>query len=306
MTSAPHVTIIVLNWNGKDDTLACLESLEQVAYPNFEVLVVDNDSSDDSVAAIRARFPHRPIIETGANLGYAGGNNVGLRWALEQRTDYALLLNNDTEVAPDFLCILVETVESDPTVGVAGPIIYYYDQPETIWSAGGRIDWPRGQFWMLGLGMHDNGKPDKGPQEVDFVTGCALLVRAKIVQEVGELDERFFMYYEEAEWCVRIAKAGYRIIHVPQARLWHKISPESQADSPLIHYYMTRNRLLFLKATGAGLRTWLYTLIADYLRTLISWSVHPKWRGKRPLTKAMRKGIVDFARRRFGLASDLT
>jgi len=300
MANLPQVTIIVLNWNGLDDTLDCLESLGQLDYQGYEVVVVDNGSVDGSVPVIRERFPGVTIVENGENLGYAGGNNVGLRYAMAQRADYALLLNNDTVVDPAFLRILVDTMEAEPAVGIAGPTIYYHQHPDVIWSAGGSIDWRRGSTRMVGLDEQDVGQFGKKPREVDFITGCALLARMKAVEEASELDERFFMYYEETEWCVRIARAGYRIIHVPQAKIWHKISPGEQADSPLIHYYMTRNRLLFLKATGAAMSAWLHTLFAEHLRTLISWSVRPKWRGKRSLRGAMWQGMVDFVCRRFG------
>lgn len=300
MVKLPQVTIILLNWNGLNDTLDCLESLGQLDYQNYEAVVVDNGSVDGSVLVIRERFPGVTIIENGENLGYAGGNNVGLRYAMAQGADYALLLNNDTVVDPAFLRILVDAAEAEPTVGIAGPTIYYHDRPDVIWSAGGAIDWQQGSTRMVGLDERDKGQFGRVPAAVDFVTGCALLVRMKAVQEAGELDERFFMYYEETEWCVRIARAGYRIMHVPQARIWHKISPGAQADSPLVHYYMTRNRLLFLKATGATMRAWLHTLFAEYLHILISWSVRPKWRGKKAQRKAMIQAINDAWRGRWG------
>jgi GT2 family glycosyltransferase len=300
MTSAPHVTIIVLNWNGKDDTLACLESLEQMTYPNYEVLIVDNGSGDDSVAAISARFPHRPVVETGANLGYAGGNNVGLRHALAQGADYALLLNNDTLVAPDFLEHLVGATQADPTIGVAGPTIYYHEQPDLIWSAGGAIDWRRGETWMVALNTPDSGQLGAGPRPVDFVTGCALLVKRAVMEQVGLLDERFFVYYEETEWCARAGRAGFKIVHVPQAQVWHKIPLDARDSSPTVQYYMTRNRLLFLKATGAGWRTWGYVLFAEYLRRLISWSIKPRWRGKKRHRHMMLRAIADAFRGRWG------
>jgi len=284
--SAPHVLIVVLNWNGLADTLACLESMRRLEYPAYEVLVVDNGSSDGSPAAIRERFPDVTLIETGENLGFAGGNNVGIRHALEIGADYVLLLNNDTEVSPDFLSRLVEAAEADSQVGMAGPTIYYYDRPEVIWSAGGEIDWRRGCTRMVGLDERDDGQFGGAPREVDFITGCAVLVRATALRQAGLLDERFFMYYEEVEWCVRTRRAGFRIVHVPQAHIWHKIAPSAQSDSPRVHYYMTRNRLLFLKASRAGWQAWMHTLFAEYLRTLISWSVRPRraigdaWRGQ--------------------------
>jgi GT2 family glycosyltransferase len=300
VAKVPQVTIIVLNWNGLNDTLDCLESLDQLDYQNYKVVVVDNGSVDGSVPVIRERFPAVTIIENDENLGYAGGNNVGLRYAVTQGADYALLLNNDTVVDPAFLRILVDAAEAEPTVGIAGPTICYHERPDVIWSAGGSIDWQRGSTRMVGLDEQDMGQFGKKPREVDFVTGCALLARMRTVEESGELDERFFMYYEETEWCVRITRAGYRIIHVPQAKIWHKISPDAQADSSLIHYYMTRNRLLFLKAIGAGWWIWGYVLFAEYLRTLSSWTLRSKWRGKKPQRKAMLRAIGDALRGRWG------
>jgi GT2 family glycosyltransferase len=296
----PQVVIVVLNWNGLADTLECLESLARLDYPAYEVVVVDNDSTDGSAEAIREQFPEVTLIENRENLGFTGGNNVGLRYALARGTDYALLLNNDTKVAPDFLRHMVEASEADPTVGIAGPTIYYHERPDIIWSAGGVIDWRRGSTQMVGLNERDEGQLGQVPRTVDFVTGCALLVRRAVLEQAGLLDERFFAYYEETEWCVRATRAGFKIVHVPLAHIWHKISPAAQADSPLVHYYMTRNRLLFLKVTGAGGSAWLHTLLAEYLRTLVSWSVRPKWRGKRSLRGAMWQGMVDFVCRRFG------
>jgi GT2 family glycosyltransferase len=293
MSAWPEVAIIVLNWNGGDDTLACLESLARLDYPAFKVVVVDNGSSDDSVLAVRERFPKVTLIENGENLGYTGGNNVGFRYALAQRVDYVLPLNNDTEVSPDFLRFLVEAAEADAAVGVAGPTIYYHDEPQVIWSAGGAIDWRRGQTWMVGLNEPERGQFGQEPREVEFVTGCALLVKRAVLERAGLLDERFFAYYEEAEWCVRARRAGFKIVHVPQARIWHKISPTVQADSPQVHYYMSRNRLLFLKATGAGVRAWLHTLFVEYLRTLMSWSLRSRWRGKRVQRRVMLQAIRD-------------
>lgn len=295
----PQVTVVVLNWNGLRDTLECLESLSHLDYPRYRVVVVDNGSTDGSPAAIRARFPEMEVIETGENLGYAGGNNVGLRYALAQGADYVLLLNNDTEVAPDMLRRLVEAAEGAPGVGVAGPTICYHDRPEIIWSAGGGIDRRRGRTWMIGLDEPDDGRFGAEPREVDFVTGCAMLVRAAALREAGLLDERFFMYYEEVEWCARIRRAGYRIIHVPTAKMWHKIFPQAQSDSALVHYYMSRNRLLFLRLTGAGVRSWLLTLAED-LRTMLAWSLRPRWRHKGPQRRAMLQAILDAGRGRWG------
>lgn len=294
------VAIVVLNWNGRDDTLACLASLGQLDYPVYEVIVVDNGSSDDSAAAIRAAYPQVTLIETGDNLGYVGGNNVGLEHARTIGADYALLLNNDTEVAPDFLRLLVEAAEADPTIGIMGPTIYYFDRPGVIWSAGGAIDWGWGDTRMIGVDKVDQGQFGLSPRPVDFVSGCAMLIKMSSIDQMGLLDPRFFAYYEETEWCVRVARAGFKIVHVPQAKIWHKISPTAREASPQVHYYMTRNRLLFLKLSGAGVSSWLNTLLFDYGRTLLSWSVKPRWRHKAPQRRAMLQAISDYRQRRFG------
>lgn len=296
----PRVALIILCYNGVADTLACLDSLERLDYPRerYELVVVDNASADDTPARVRAAYPAATVIETGANLGFAAGNNVGLRYALERGYDYALLLNNDTEVAPDFLRVLVDCAEADPAIGMVGPTITYYERPDLIWSAGGRIDWRRGISAMDGAGAPDTGQY-AAPRDVDFVTGCALLCKRAVLERAGLLDERFFMYYEETEWCVRAARAGFRIVHAPAARVLHKIPLNARFDKEYLAYYMTRNRLLFLRATGAGLRAWLDALLLQDLRTYLSLCLRPKWR-KRAGRTGMRRAWIDFWRGQFG------
>lgn len=295
----PLVSIIVLNYNGREDTLACLRSLEHLTYHNVNVVVVDNASSDGSEAAIRAAYPTLTFIQTGANLGFTGGNNVGIRHALENGADYVLLLNNDTIVAPDFISVMVEVMEQNPEVGVVGPMIYYFSAPETIWSAGGKIDWTRGLTSMVGVNEEDKSQYGLSPRQTDFVTGCALMAKRAVWEKAGLLDDKFFMYYEETEWCVRATRAGYKIMLIPAAMIWHKISLEARATSPRTYYYMTRNRLLFLHRTRAGYGSWFYTL-SEYARTFLSWSVRPKWADKRPLRRIMWQAIRDYWGGRFG------
>ncbi len=301
-TATPfRVAIIILNWNGLEDTLACLASLNRLDYPAYDIVVVDNDSSDNSVATIRTAYPQVTLIEVGDNLGYVGGNNIGLEWATKATgAGYALLLNNDTEVAPDFLKLLVQAAEEDPAIGIVGPTIYYFDRPDVIWSAGGVIDWGLGLTSMSGIDEVDRGQFGPSPRPVDFVTGCALLIKMPLIEQVGMLDPRFFAYYEETELCVRVSRAGFKILHVPPAKIWHKISPVAREASPQVHYYMTRNRLLFLKLSQAGLAPWLNTLLFDYTRTLLSWTIKPRWRHKAPQRRAMVQAIKDYGRGHFG------
>ena len=290
----PLVLVVILNWNGGADTLACLESLSHVDYPSFQVVVIDNGSVDGSGDAIKAAYPEVNLVASPQNLGFAGGNNIGLELARWANASYVLLLNNDTLVAPDFLSLLVQCAEASPDIGVVGPVIRYAGKPDTIWSAGGAIDWVSGSTSMVGMDEKDVSQYGLLPRRVDFVTGCALLARVKAVEEAGPLDVHFFAYYEEAEWQLRIARKGYRTMVVPGAKIWHKITPERRAASPLVQYYMTRNRLLFLKLAGAGWKAWVHTLFFDYFRTWLSWSLRPKWRGMRAQRRALVDGISDY------------
>jgi GT2 family glycosyltransferase len=299
MTDSRKVGVILVNWNGKQDTLACLRSLSQLNYADYDIIVVDNGSEDGSVEAIKASFPQIALLEMGENLGFVGGNNQGISYALEHNAAFILLLNNDTEVAPDFLDIMVKVLADAPQTGIVGPLIYYFDPPNVIWSAGGEIDWRRGSTTMIGINEDDNGQFGQSPFPVDFVTGCALLIKRDVLEKIDLLEPKFFAYYEETEWCVRAARAGFQILTVPQAKIWHKISPAKREASPLVHYYMTRNRLLFLELARAGIPAWVQTIF-EFSRTLLSWTIRPKWRHKTRQRRAMLLAIFDYFRRRFG------
>jgi len=300
----PRVAIVVLTYNGIHDTLACLQSLDRLAYPVecYDVVVVDNASHDDTPARVRAAFPRTIVIENPANLGFAAGNNVGLRYAQAHGYDYVLLLNNDTEVAPDMLDHLVNAAETDRRIAAVGPIIYYHAAPRRVWSAGGSIDWQHGICRMAGE-EEDCGQ--YVPRTVDFITGCTMLIRVAALQRIGLFDERFFMYFEETEWCVRARRAGYSCFFTPAAKVWHKIPLNARFDREYLAYYMTRNRLLFLRATGASWRTWLHVLIVQDLRTYLSLCLRPKWRTRKGRI-GMRLAWIDFWRGRFGSAPVLS
>jgi len=300
--SWPSVTVIVLSWNRCARLLDCLASLAHLDYPAYRALVVDNGSTDGAPAAVRARHPDARLIENQRNLGFSGGNNVGLAAARSAAADYAWLLNDDVEVSADALRRLVEAAEADARAAIVGPTVYFADRRDVIWSAGGAIDWRRGRTRMLALGEPDSGQLGHAPRPVDFVTGCGLLVKLPVVAALGALDERFFAYYEETEWCARVVRAGHRVLHVPDARIWHALTTEARAASPLVHYYMTRNRLLFLEATRAGWSAWAYTLLFDYARTLASWSLRPSRRPHSAQRDVMLRAIADYLRGRRGAA----
>jgi GT2 family glycosyltransferase len=241
------VGIVLVNWNGWRDTAACLESCAGLTYPRVTCFVVDNGSTDESVTRLRERFPHVRLIETGANLGFAGGVNAGMHAALAQGAGYVWLLNNDTIVDADALSALVEAMEAFPSVGIAGSRIDFFDRPKTLWFAGGFVS--RVWAWTVHRGL---GEPDTGQygwlEDVDFVTGCSLFVRARAAMALGPMDERFFLYWEDVEWCVRAVRAGWRVVYVPSSLIWHKISASApDADGRQRWRYEGRNRLLFYR-----------------------------------------------------------
>nr|CAA9234772.1 hypothetical protein AVDCRST_MAG63-1137 [uncultured Armatimonadetes bacterium] len=291
----PRVAIILVTFKGKDDTLECLRSLAELTYPNWEVLVVDQNSGDDTLEAVREAFPWAHTIANPVNNGFAGGNNVGIRAAMERGADYIFLLNNDTTVEPGLLEPLVALAESDPKIGVVGPKMLYHGDPETIWSAGGRMDW-RGNSMLVDEGEKDT--PGGEPRDVDFIVGCGLMARRDVLEKVGILDERYFIYYEESDLCARIRKAGYRIVYQPNARLWHKVSRTFGPGSEFTVYYMYRNVFLYLRQHGA--RPILGPLVALYktLRLAAVWTVQ----GKHHRRWVLLRAVGDFCRGNFGKA----
>jgi len=222
----PLVYIIILNWNGKEDTVACLRSIEKLEYPNFSVILVDNASSDGTAEYVKGKFPEVNIIANSENLRFAGGNNVGIKYAMEHNADQVLLLNNDTEVATNFLPELVHAIENDKSIGIAGPKIYYYDDKNVIWFAGGKVEFWKGWISHIGIREPDHGQYDFA-REVDYITGCCMLVRREVIEKIGKLDESFFIYGEDADWCLRASKAGYKLVYVPSSIIWHKVSASS-------------------------------------------------------------------------------
>jgi len=254
----PSVAVVVLTWNQCGLTLDCLDSLARLDYPaaRLQIVVVDNGSTDGTVQVIAERHPGVMVLENGQNLGFAQGNNVGIRHVLQAGPDYLLLLNNDTVVDPPMLRELLAASESDPAIGVVGPKMLYFDRPDLVWCAGNAIDWRTGVATRLGADQADDPL-DQTPRDADYITACAICLRRQVIEQIGLLDPRFFIYYEEADWCVRARAAGWRIVYVPRARLWHKVSAAMGMAAPATYYYMSRNTLLFLAKNARGYRRWL-------------------------------------------------
>jgi GT2 family glycosyltransferase len=295
--AVPFVCIVILNTNRREDTLACLASLAESTYRNLKTIVLDNHSTDGSVSAIQSSYPGVQIINLTENLGYAGNNNVGIQEAIRQAADWILVLNEDTILDPDCLSALVQVGESNPKVGIVGPMVYHFDEPDMIQSAGGKL----GRYWQSGhLAQNELDRGQyREPHRVEWISGCAIMVRRAAIEQVGMLDANFFIYWEETEWCIRISRGGWQIVHVPPAKLWHKGVKRDYQPKPSFTYYGTRNHLLTLSKHKAPFEVRLFNWI-QILRTLISWTVRPKWKNKREHRDAMWRGVRDFLQHRWG------
>jgi GT2 family glycosyltransferase len=230
--TASEVVIVVLNWNRRDDTLACLASLARAALGGARVLVVDNGSRDGSVEAIAARFPSVDVVALPENRGYAGGCNAGIRAALAGGAEGVLLLNNDTEVAPDFLPPLLDAIDSTPDFGAAASAVLRFDRPELLDVAYAEVHFERRHAVQL---MGVNALVGEGfdqRRQIQVATGCSVLIRADALRTVGLFDEAYFAYHEDVDWCLRAAKHGYRFLYEPYSRVYHHRSRSTARPRP--------------------------------------------------------------------------
>lgn len=264
--STPLVAIITLNWNHPRETLAFLASCARLDYPALLTLVVDNASQDDSLAQVAAHFPHAQLVVNERNLGFAAGMNVGMRRAMALGADYVFLANNDTVIAPDAIGALVEAAQA-AQADIATPTIYYAQGPARIWWTGGYRRWPT--LEIQPCAEDDLGA---GPLAVDFVTGCGMLLSRRCIERVGLFDERFFMYYEDSDYCLRARAAGCSAIVVPRARMWHRVATSlGGSDSPGERYHIARSSVQFFRKHTRG---WAWLVVGPYrsasaLRTLL-------------------------------------
>ncbi len=252
----PSIAFIILNWNNPADTIACVQTLQTAvinAACHDVILVVDNGSTDDSVAQMRAADIDVQIIENQQNLGYAGGNNVGIRAALAQGIDYVCILNNDVIVTPHFLVPLLQTIQADPQIGIVTPLIALASQPDEVWAGGAELNAQTGQVQRLNAGLVTTNLSIIPAYDVQIAPGAAFLVHRSVLEQVGLLDEAYFLYYEEIDWSLRVRQAGFRIVTVPQSVVLHKVSATLGQTSPVTDYYMARNRYYFVARNWYGL-----------------------------------------------------
>jgi len=255
------IGIVILHYKGKNLTINCLTSLEGLKNSNISLIkiLVDNNSPEP-IEGLEKKFKDIVILKNSQNLGFAEGNNVGIRYALKNGAQWVLILNNDTRVAPDLLIQLIKKSCLINQSGILGPKIYFApgfeyhknrykpaQRGKVFWYAGGIIDWRNIYCSHRGVDEVDEGQydPPAGGEETDFVSGCAMLVKKEVFEKIGPFDRRYFLYLEDVDFCQRAKKAGFKIVYVPDGKVWHYNASSSQVGGALHDYFITRNRLLF-------------------------------------------------------------
>lgn len=264
------VSIIILNWNGLEDTVECLESLKKMTYPNYEVILVDNGSEGNDAQVLKEKFgDYIHLIQNDKNYGYTGGNNIGMRYVLhDSASEYILILNNDTVVTSDLLDHMVQVAESDASIGMVGSKVCYYDCPERIQGIGGKVNMWTGRASLIGFKGIDTGQYDT-EQEVGYIFGCCLLVKTEVVRKIGLFDESYFCYWDETDYCFRARTAGYGVVYAPAATVWHKASlqlkvwdksPKGGRVGGSSYYYMARNNFKFMRKHASKVQYYSFVL----------------------------------------------
>lgn len=240
----PLIYIILVNYKSTEDTIECINSLQKVTYKNFKIVVIENGSQDDSYERLLELFPQNIIIKSNENLGFAGGNNIGIDYALKNDGEYILLLNNDTIVKSDFLENMLAGFNLCSEVGIVGSKINYFNQPEMISYGGGEINWKKFKTEFYRADQLDNIKEEI--REITFISGCSMMINCEVIEKIGFLDDSYFMYYEDTDFCAKAMEFGYKLIYQPNAIVYHKVSKSSGGNlSPFVLYWSTKNRLKF-------------------------------------------------------------
>ncbi|HEX5852420.1 MAG TPA: glycosyltransferase family 2 protein [Solirubrobacteraceae bacterium] len=292
---------VVLSWNGREETLRCLESLSRVEHAALEVVCVDNGSTDGSQAAVRERFPGVALIEAGANLGYSGGNNLGIRHALERGADWVVLVNNDATVAADVITGFAVAVHERQRAGILAGKVYFADRPQTIWFAGQRVRELVGYSGRpRGYGRRD-GPRYEHVEPTDRAVGALMAISREALEAVGLLDDDLFAYVEDVDWALRVRHAGLEVVFAPGARAWHRVSASTGGEASSTHtlYYGVRNTVTVLERRRPLGR---FGTMLRRAAILATFSLHALTRsGRRAALSAVHAGFADARRGRLGL-----
>lgn len=341
----PRISIIILNWNGPEDTIECLESVYKINYPNYDIIVVDNGSKDDSIKKFKEYFKgeikiesnffdfsdeNKPItmfeyletdfkrfdddyarfnslnpnnrailIKNLDNKGYAEGNNVGIRFVSKYlNSDYTLILNNDVVVDPEFLNELTIAAESEPDIGILGPASLNYFKPDNVYSMGAKVNFWIGSWKPLETGKYSNERA-KTIIDVDFVGGAAFMIKNEVLNKIGLFYSPYFANWEETDYCMKAKKNGFRVISVPNSKIWHKVSSSISLTNPDRIYWILRNNIIFMRRNAKLKYFPSFLLFYLFLRvpSFIYWgfrgnSIQNSFKLIRLITKAIKEGLT--------------
>lgn len=284
---SPKVFIVILNYNNLDVMNNCLESVSAIDYPNFEIILVDNHSTDGSFEKAKEAFPQVTYFQNSDNLGFSAGNNVGIRHALKNKAEFVLLLNNDTVVEKDFLAKLVESAQKNPQAGILCPLIYGPDMKK-VWFSRGKIDWMRMKT------IHETKIFPKKAYSSEFISGCTMLIPAKVFEKTGLLDEAYFLYWEDADFCVKVRKAGFQTLVIPASVIYHFEVSERTSEKKT--YWLVFSGLLFFKKNCPWfLRLWIFFYVK--MRKINNWVKRVSREDK--LAEVVHNAYKDFENAKF-------
>ena len=280
----PKVFIIIVNYNGYKDTRDCIESLLEIVYENYEIIGVDNGSTDESMNLLNGVKNEKVVVlDAKDNLGSSGGNNLGIGYAFRHQADYVLLLNNDTVVEKDFLSKLIDCAGKYQNHAVISPKIMYDFDRNIIWYAGGETSKYTTRTIHTGIHSRDIGQFEK-EKEVTFISGCCMLIPLEVLKTVGKMKEDYFLYCEDLDYCYQIRNKGYHLIYCPDAKIYHKVSASTGQQSDMVTYYIVRNKRYIIDRYTRGIQ-WLLAKIYNFAEEK-----------KRVLTKEYNKNIVQIAK----------
>ena len=239
------IAIIIVNWKQYELTINCLLSIKKLEYKNWKVILVDNESNFEKINKIKSDFNKVEVIESKENLGFASANHLGIKYAIKNKFEYIMLLNNDTEVNKKFLSPLLNSFQNDNSLGAVQPLIMNYNNRVKVWNAGGYLN----NFF----GFPYTNKLNNKKRQIDWITGCCIVLKTKVIKKAGLMDEDFFAYYEDVDWSLRIKKLGYKLGIVESSVIFHhgtkssNISNSEGTLSPFVHYLNIRNHIYLIK-----------------------------------------------------------
>jgi GT2 family glycosyltransferase len=292
LSKKPLIYVNVLNYNAKSLSSETLQSLQTLTYNNWKTILVDNGSDDGSIDFLKEKFPWVTVLANKKNLGFGAGHNIGIRYAIKHEAQFIFLLNNDAEVNPTLLHDLYRVMQSDSSIGVAGPKILDAKHRDRIWFAGGKLYLPLGNTRHLGVGQRDSASLS-GVVDEDYQSGCAMMIRKEAITKTGLFDPSYFMYWEDVDLCLRMKRQGYRVVCVREAKVWHRVSASTGGHWNASKAYLkARSGVTFVRHHAPLWMRWSTIPLAALIYIMVT-ALLARTKGQRGLLKAYFKGIAD-------------